>query len=202
MQRYRLAFATAKRGAWLGGILASWKALVSKSCRPASSLVGSLPLTSILQLPGQMQTRCCKVAGRGESMAPHSILDIWARWSKQMHLSCRQAAHQRLHAPRRGSSEVRCRGRPSAVRDPCCLQVIIQQASGIASLDQLSAFLSSTRIDVQLVSPAFLLQHSLLQCCTWASSCPCCLLSPSHSPTSALAAAAASELSCVPGAMH
>ena len=75
MQRYRLACATAKHGAWLGGIVASWKALVSlilQRCRPVGSLVRSLlltTLTTILQQPGQRHTCCCKVAVRGEGMA-------------------------------------------------------------------------------------------------------------------------------------
>ena len=108
-------------------------------------------------------------------MAEHFILGIWACWSTHMHLSCRHAAHQMSHAPRTGSSEVCCRGRQGAVLHSCCLQGIIQQASGIDSLAQLSAFLGNTRVDVQLVRPESLLQHSLLRFCTLASSCHCCL---------------------------
>lgn len=79
--------------------------------------------------------------------------------------------------PEQGARKCVCRCRQGTVSQPCCLQVIIQQASGISSIDQLSVSVSNTRIEVQLVSPASLLHYSM-QSCTWRSSCPCCL-SPS-----------------------
>ena len=100
MQRYRLAFATAKRGAWVGGILASWKALVSSV--PAE-LQASWQHGQILapdsRLGAAWSEAIMLLQDGCQGMADHSILDIWACWSRQLHLSCRQAAHQRLRAP-------------------------------------------------------------------------------------------------------